>query len=100
MFQLPDAASSSFHYDFGKYWGLDDAPGVEAGGMKNGIYRSLNPLSWSWMIAPEANLWFKIKPQPGRYYLRMRLYYWISQNAKKSLTISLNGETLEAKTGR
>jgi hypothetical protein len=97
MFQLPDAASSSFHYDFGKYWGLDDPPW--GGGWRDEEWNlpSLNPVSWSWMIAPEANLWFKIKPQPGHYYLRMRLYYWISQNAKKSLTISLNGETLEAK---
>jgi hypothetical protein len=94
---LPDATASSVHFDFGKYWGLDDAPW--GGGWRDEEWSlpSRNPVSWSWMIAPEANLWFKIKPQPGRYSLRMRLYYWISENAKKSLTISLNGETLETK---
>jgi len=97
MFQLPNAASSSFHYDFGKYWGLDDVPW--GGGWRDEEWNlpSLNPVSWSWMIAPEANLWFKIKPRLGRYSFRIRLYYWISQDAKNSLTISLNGNRLDAK---
>jgi hypothetical protein len=97
MAPIPDATAASFNYDFGKYWGLDDAPWGEGWRNEEWNLPSLDPVSWSWMVAPEANLWFKIKAQPGRYSLQMRLFSWISPDAKNSLTISLNGTKLDVK---
>jgi hypothetical protein len=97
MVPVPDATVSSVRFDFGRYWGLDDAPW--GGGWKDEEWYlpSVNPVSWSWIVAPEANLWFKIRPQPGRYTFRMRVYLWISHDAINSLRISLNGNNLEVK---
>jgi hypothetical protein len=97
MVPIPDATASSVHFDFGKYWGLDDAPW--GGGWRDEEWNlpSLNPASWSWMIAPEANLWFQVKPQGGRYTLIVRAFTWISQTAKDSLIVNLNGRDLDAR---
>jgi hypothetical protein len=97
MVPIPDVTKPSFQADFGKYWGLDDAPW--GGGWKDEEWNfpSRDQVSWSWMIAPEANLWFQVKPQAGRYTLVVRLYSWISQAAKDSLAVSLNGRDLDAR---
>ncbi len=97
MVPIPDPAASSVRFDFGKYWGLDDAPWGSGWREEEWNLPSRNPVSWSWMTMPEANLWFKINPEKGRYILKVRLHFWISQAAKDSLSVKLNGKMLQAR---
>lgn len=94
--ELPDPTRATFQADFGKYWGLDDAPWGAGWRDEEWNLPSRNPRSWSWIISPTANLWFQIKPQDGRYILEVRVYSAISQTAQDSLSVSLNGRDLQA----
>jgi hypothetical protein len=90
-------AGPSYDYDFGRWWGLDDV--AWGAGWREAEWRlpSFNPVSWSWLAAPEGNLWVPLAPRPGRYQLRVQIYTWASTASKESFAISINGVDVGAK---
>lgn len=91
----PAREDGSFHYDFGQWWSLEQAPW--GGGWRDAEWNPprLQPISYAWMIAPEARLWFNLEPRPSDYVLRVRVASWISGPAKTELRMRLNGQLLE-----
>ncbi len=92
----PARDDGSFHYDFGQWWSLEQAPW--GGGWRDAEWNPprLQPVSYAWMNAPEARLWFNLKPRPSAYVLRVRVANWISGPAKTELRVRLNGNLLES----
>ncbi len=90
-------APASFDYDFGRWWGLDDVPWGSGWREIEWNVPSTDPRSWSWISAPEANLWFQITPKPGLYTFRMKAFTWMPGESKTSLIAYLNGTALNAK---
>lgn len=89
--------TTAYDYDFGRGWGLDDVPW--GSGWREIEWRlpSLKqPTSWSWMFAPEANLWLWLDPAPTSYKLRISLAAWMSDTAKNSLRLKINGIDLQS----
>ncbi len=91
----PAREDGSFRYDFGQWWSLEQAPW--GAGWRDAEWNPprLQPVSYSWMIAPEARLWFNLKPRPSAYVLRVRVANWISASAKTELQFRLNGASLQ-----
>jgi hypothetical protein len=96
MHDIQKTTSASFDYEFGRWWGLDDVPWGSGWREEEWKLPSLDPPSWSWISAPDTNLWFKINPVSGRYTFRMKAFTWMPGEPKDSLTVHLNGTALNA----
>lgn len=79
-----------YDYGFGPFWGLDDVPWGAGFREIEWNLPSVNPKSWSWITSPNANLWFRIKPRPGKYTFQMNIYTWITEDARQSFRVRLN----------
>lgn len=86
-----------YDYDFGPFWGLDDVPWGAGFREIEWNLPSINPKSWSWITSPNANLWFQMKPRPGRYTLQMNIYTWITEDARQSFQVRLNDKDIGIK---
>ena len=85
---------ASYFYDFGRRWSLEEAPW--GAGWQDAVWAppALQPVSFAWMNAPHSTLWVPLTPTGGRYRFRMRAYTWISQDAKNSLSVTINNQVL------
>ena len=96
-YQPANSQTDSYDYDFGTFWGLDDVPWGAGFREIEWNLPSVNPKSWSWITSPDANLWFRIKPRPGKYTFQMNVYSWITEDARQSLQVRLNDKDIEVK---
>lgn len=80
-----------WQFDFGTWWSLEDAPW--GAGWRDAEWNppAWEPLSYAWMIGETSRLWAPLDPRPGQYLFQMRVYNWISAEAKDKLRVSING---------
>ena len=85
---------ASYFFDFGQWWSLEDAPWGASWRDAEWVAPQWQPISFSWINAPQSQLWVPFAPSDGRYRFRMRVYMIISTEAKDSLAIFINGQKL------
>jgi hypothetical protein len=91
---IQPSVTASYRNDFGPFWGLDDVPWGSGWREEEWRLPSFDPPSRVWITADHANLWFRILPTRARHRVRVKVYASISTDAKKSLSLSLNGSPL------
>jgi hypothetical protein len=86
---------STYHFDFGRWWSLEEAPWGSAWRDAEWQVPALQPRSYAWILGDESNLWFQLSPIPDAVYrVRLRLAAWISLEAKNAFAISINGSPI------
>jgi hypothetical protein len=86
---------STYHYDFGRWWSLEEAPWGSAWRDATWQVPALQPRSYAWMLGNDSNLWFQLSPIPdATYRVRLHLFAWVSLEAKNELAISINGSSI------
>jgi hypothetical protein len=86
-------AGSSWRYDFGDWWSLEQAPwgaGWRDPQWRPPTFRS-PPLSYSWMMAPVTRLWFELEPGPQDFVLSVRVFDAVSERARQGVSAAVNG---------
>ena len=83
---LPD----HFTFNFGKCWDLEEL--VPGAGWQHPQWTAHGAIAW--MNQPQSSLLFHLSPQPTPYLLQLNLVNSISEPARMSLKIVLNGHTL------
>ena len=87
---LPD----HFTFNFGEWWSMEEpTPGV---GWQDTQWTppAWQPRSFAWINAPQSSLLFHLSPQSAPYLLQLNLLNYISEQARISLKIVLNGHSL------
>lgn len=92
-----EAVGASYRADFGKWWSLEAVPWGGGWADASWIIPPSKPVSYSWMIAPTSNLFFKLIPIGSDYSISVRIIGSVSTVAKDSLSMSINGEKVDAK---
>ncbi|MGO4389126.1 hypothetical protein AB4Y85_16475 [Microvirga sp. 2YAF29] len=88
-------SQSTYHYDFGRWWSLEEAPWGTAWRDAGWRLPALRPRSYAWILGDESNLWFQLNPiTDASYRIRLNLFAWVSLETKNALTISINGNPI------
>ncbi len=83
---------STYRYDFGRWWSLEEAPWGSAWRDSAWHLPALRPRSYAWILSNESNLWFQLNPIPDAVYrIRLHLFAWVSLESKSALMIRING---------
>lgn len=87
--------TASFRYDFGRWWSLEDVPWGGGWRGTEWIPPPKEIVSYSWMVEPQSNLYFRVKPEKSDYRVAMRVMASISPEGRSTLALSINGTSIQ-----
>jgi hypothetical protein len=88
--------TASYRYDFGKYWSLENVAWGDGWTDAQWIMPPSTPVSYAWMASPRSNLFFRIKPRHTPYHVSVRIFASVSQQARDTFRIAINGQDVKA----
>jgi hypothetical protein len=88
--------TASYRYDFGKYWSLENVAWGDGWTDAQWIMPPSTPVSYAWMASPRSNLFFRIKPRHTPYHVSVRVFASVSQQARDTFRIAINGQDVKA----
>lgn len=89
-----ETVTASYRFDFGKWWSLDAVPWGGGWADAAWIIPPAKPTSYSWMIAPTSNLFFRLNPTSSDYLVQVRIIGSISKQAKDTFAVAINGQNV------
>jgi hypothetical protein len=90
-----EPATAAYKYDFGRYWSLENVAWGDGWTDAQWVKPPSQPVSYAWMAAPRSSLFFRIKPQPSRYHVSVKVFASVSQRARDTLKVGINGQEVK-----